>query len=78
MDSKDVDVVGRKIVAVRAMTDDEWENEGWDKDRFNPGCVLVLDDGTCLYPSRDTEGNGPGAIFGSHGEYNFILFPAEK
>jgi len=26
--------------------------------------ALVLENGTVLYPSRDEEGNGPGAMFG--------------
>ena len=56
-------VVGRRIVAVRAMTKDELEAEGWLPDEAVP--VLVLDDGSVLFPSRDEEGNGPGALFGA-------------
>ena len=59
-------LIGRRIADVRPLTADEMESEGWDPTgRFNPvGMVVVLDDGTKLYPSRDEEGNGPGVFFG--------------
>ena len=58
-------LVGRKIVAVRELTKKEMKQEYW----FDEGCVaLVLDDGTILYPSRDPEGNGAGALFGRTNE----------
>jgi len=45
---------------MRNMTKAELKREGWDGK-----CIcLELDDGTILYPSRDEEGNGPGALFG--------------
>ena len=53
-------LVGRKIVEVRYLDDEEAEDLGWD----DAAIVLVLDDGTRLYPSRDSEGNGPGVLFG--------------
>ena len=55
-------LVGRTDIAVRPMTEEEMESEGWDK--RTP--VLVFDDGTKLYASVDDEGNGPGALFGMH------------
>jgi len=51
---------GRTIETVRPMTSDEQDVEGWSR----PATVIVLDDGTKIYPSRDQEGNGPGVIFG--------------
>lgn len=58
-------LIGRRIVDMRPMTDDEAALEGW---RFSgvhgAPTVLVLDDGTKVYPARDHEGNGPGALFG--------------
>jgi hypothetical protein len=33
---------------------------------FERGIVLELDDGTSIFPSRDDEGNGPGALFTNH------------
>jgi hypothetical protein len=53
-------LVGRCIVAVRPMTKAELAREGWEE-----ACIaVVLDNGTLLYPSRDDEGNAPGALFG--------------
>jgi hypothetical protein len=51
----------------------KWSRAGWTwscttgQQARSPGeaTVLVLDDGTILYPSRDDEGNGPGALFGA-------------
>jgi hypothetical protein len=54
-------LVGKKIIEVRQMTEEEVEYEGW------PGAgddtVLVLDDGTRVFASSDEEGNNPGALF---------------
>ncbi len=62
-DHDQTNFVGRRIVAVRAMTKDELAAEGWPPNETVP--TLVLDDGTVLFPSRDEEGNGPGALFGA-------------
>jgi hypothetical protein len=52
-------LLGRKIVAVRYLLDEEIEALGWDRK-----CVVAqLDDGNLLFPSQDDEGNGPGAWF---------------
>ena len=58
-------VVGAKIVKIRPMTGKEMSSEMWDEDNFgsNPPAI-VLDNGTVIYPSRDDEGNGGGALFG--------------
>jgi len=62
---------GRKIVKVRLQTETEMDSEGWNK----PSPVLELDDGTLLYPSRDYEGNGPGALFGTKDNQAFRVLP---
>lgn len=51
--------IGRKIVAVRYMSQEEIESLGWD----NRALVLQLDDGNLIFPSRDDEGNDAGALF---------------
>ena len=51
-------LVGRKIIGVRYMTDDEVKDCGW----FNAAIILRLDDGTLLYPQSDDEGNNAGAL----------------
>lgn len=55
-----INLVGRRIVGVRRQTERERTEEGW----YEPALlVLELDDGSILYPARDPEGNGPGALF---------------
>jgi len=54
------DIIGKKIVDVRQMTPKELEAEGW----MSTTLCMVLEDGTLLYPSRDSEGNDGGALFG--------------
>jgi hypothetical protein len=52
-------LLDKKIVEVRYLTDDEMEMLGW----YNKCVVMVLDDGTLVYPSKDDEGNNAGALF---------------
>lgn len=63
--AKDLDwPQGHTIVAVRPITKEEMEAEAWDE-LYGMRCiVLILDDGSLLYPSQDPEGNGPGTMFG--------------
>jgi hypothetical protein len=52
-------LLGRKIVKVRYMSDEEMQDADWHQ-----SCVVLqLDDGTLLWPSSDDEGNGAGALF---------------
>jgi hypothetical protein len=57
-------VLNAKIKEVRPMNAAEMKAEYWVGER--PPTVLVLDNGTKLYASRDDEGNGPGVLFGVH------------
>lgn len=50
-------LVGKKISAIRRMTDKEIENFGWYK---NP-IVIVLDDDTQIVLMADDEGNDGGS-----------------
>jgi hypothetical protein len=52
-------LVGKKIVKVSYMHPDNMDEMGWDRAPL----VIILDDGTSIYPSRDDEGNGPGSLF---------------
>lgn len=62
---------GLTIKKVRLMTKREMEKEGWED---HPPCtVLELDGGVKLYASRDDEGNGPRAMFGSNGLVAFAV-----
>lgn len=51
--------IGQRIVDIRPMKKHEQKAEGW----CNGTLVIVLGDGTKIYPSQDEEGNGPGALF---------------
>ena len=53
------------------MTKKELDAEGWEG--HDAPAVLILSDGSKLYPSRDSEGNGPGALFGIHDGKQFQL-----
>ena len=52
-----------KLLTIRKMTKEELEAEGWYGET-EPPMVLVFDTGLKVYPSRDSEGNGPGVMFG--------------
>lgn len=64
------------------MTRREMEGEDWGGEpAWEPqATVLVLDDGTKLYASRDSEGNGPGALFGvsPKGEHFILMETTEE
>ena len=56
-------LVGQTITAVRLLTDAEAKAEGWEITAHEPCIVIETSGGWKLYPSRDDEGNGPGALF---------------
>jgi hypothetical protein len=61
--------MGLTITNVRPMTPAECDTEGWDYSLHGVvPTALELSDGSVLYPSRDSEGNGPGALFGVSAE----------
>jgi len=67
--------VGRKIVEIRVLRKSIIEQECWREDWY-PGLEIVLDDGSVLYPSADSEGNGPGALFGiDNYERSITIYP---
>ena len=57
-------LIGQTITAVRPLTDSEARAEGWEITPHDPCIVIETSGGWKLYPSRDSEGNGPGALFG--------------
>tara|TARA_B100000131_G_scaffold261181_1_gene257241 strand:+ start:990 stop:1277 length:288 start_codon:yes stop_codon:yes gene_type:complete len=60
----DSEIVGRTIVAVRAMTQHEIYMLNWDEYAGMEGdaVVIELDNGALLVPSRDAELNGGGQL----------------
>ena len=63
-------LTGKTVKTVRPMTSKEMERESWTG---APALVIEFVDGTLVYPSRDEEGNGPGALFGFK-ENQFLVF----
>lgn len=58
-------IKNQKIKAVRNITTKELRAEGWDlSNRFDFIPVLELENGVTIFPSRDSEGNGGGKLFG--------------
>lgn len=51
-------LVGRKIKKVRYLNPEEVGGMGWRSSAL----VLVLDDGTLIWPMSDDEGNNAGAL----------------
>lgn len=52
-------LLGRRIVEVRYLTDAEMRDLAWGRKAL----ALILDDGNLICPVQDDEGNGPGALF---------------
>ena len=52
-------LLGKKIVKVRYMSQAEADSMGW----YKRPVVFQLDDGNLIYPSMDDEGNDGGALF---------------
>lgn len=68
-----MNIIGRKIVDVIALSKDIVEAEGWEDSPYS--CIgLLLDDGNIIYPSQDEEGNGPGALFGKNVKEDISVF----
>ena len=65
----DNDILGQKVKDLRPMTKTELKAEYWDEN--SPVFVLILENGMKLFPSRDGEGNGGGAFFGSFNGESF-------
>ncbi len=55
-------LIGKKITAIRPITQRELDSEGWDG--HGATCVIELEGGIKIYPSEDDEGNGAGTLFG--------------
>lgn len=53
-------IVGRKVVEVRPLTSRELSDFGWEGWDSDVACIIVFDNGKCIVPMADPEGNGPG------------------
>jgi hypothetical protein len=63
-------LVGRTITKVHYLSEDECDEMDWRKRPL----LIVLDNGTMLFPSQDDEGNDGGALFGQAGKVE-LTFP---
>lgn len=64
-------VAGRKIFALAKMTPILLRETGFTE----PGPTIVLDDGTVIYASGDSEGNQSGVLFGESAGSPFHVYP---
>jgi hypothetical protein len=65
-------LLGKKVSAVRYLGKREAdEGCGWS----SRSIVIVFDDGTMVFPSRDDEGNDAGALFGQGPDGESLTFP---
>jgi hypothetical protein len=53
-------LIGRKIINLRPLTEDECEDMMWSPGYGDIPIVMIFDDGQAAIVSRDQEGNGPG------------------
>jgi hypothetical protein len=63
-------LLGRKIVAVQYLSNEERDEIGW----YGCPIIMKLDDGTLIYPASDDEGNDAGALhYQKEGDNNFVI-----
>lgn len=68
-------LTGKRIVAVRRMTRKELAREGWHPPGWKMCVAIEVEGGIVLYASQDSEGNGPGTIYGCEGDVTFMVLP---
>lgn len=64
-------LLNKKIIEVRYLTDEEKEMLGW----YGRALILILEDGTLIFPSTDDEGNDAGALLGQTPKSDNLTFP---
>jgi len=56
------ELAGKTVLGVRALKQAEIKDLYWQDYDHKPAMVVMFTDGTCLIPSADEEGNGPGFL----------------
>jgi hypothetical protein len=51
-------LIGRRIIEARYLTRTECDQQGWGQSAL----LIVLDDGTMVFPMADDEGNHAGSL----------------
>ena len=64
-------LLGKRIVGVRYLTQEETEASGW----YSSPIVIELDDGSALIPQQDDEGNDGGALWIANSKCKEDLIP---
>lgn len=54
--------IGKTIVEIRTLTDQEMKSLYWYQGSGDIPMVIIFNDGQALIPSSDSEGNGPGFL----------------
>lgn len=67
------ELIGKKLLAIRAMTRQDCEQFGLEPWGYEGNVVLMFEGGTQLIAAQDFEGNGVGAFFGRKGTQCFTL-----
>ncbi len=62
---------GKRVIEVRYLTSEEARAMDW----YSRCLVILFDDGSYIFPSRDDEGNDAGALFGTSAEGEEWTFP---
>lgn len=71
-------LVGARVVAVRSLDPADAEAMGWRVGRMDAPVALVLSTGEVVFPSRDGEGNGPGALYVYDGTRARLVTPGRE
>lgn len=69
-------IEGQEIVAVRKMTEEELEAQGWadEPDHYEDACkVIVTEAGNKIFASSDSEGNSCGVLFGEFDGLDYYI-----
>ncbi|KKR00549.1 MAG: hypothetical protein UT24_C0011G0002 [Candidatus Woesebacteria bacterium GW2011_GWB1_39_12] len=70
--------VGRKLIEIRAMTQEELDSECWRYNPGNPALVLIFEGNAKLFASRDAEGNDAGCLFGDLDGSSVFVMPEKS
>ncbi len=71
-------LTGKVVKCVRKMSPVELEAEDWTPTEYDQCNIIEFTDGTKIFASRDMEGNGPGALFGTNAKGKSFYVVAQE
>ena len=71
------ELVGLTIEEVVPLEHDIMVAEGWDADNGDRPAMLILSDGTKVYPASCPKGETMGALFGVRPEGEHVHYPVQ-